>query len=142
MTANEELQGVGAPQMNFLLCVTFSDPRVVFGAPMGSLSCSAKCPLHANRSIGSVRGLHRPQTNIDAPSVVNLSAPMCLQPSHERFFLSLVSLLTTIHAATNQRSRNWADQSLWAISFSRGVLCLIWCIVMSSVETVAAGFYY
>ncbi|EJK46473.1 hypothetical protein THAOC_34856 [Thalassiosira oceanica] len=34
----------------------------------------------------AVRGLRRPQTTIDASSVVDLSAPMCSRPSHEQFF--------------------------------------------------------
>ncbi|EJK75916.1 hypothetical protein THAOC_02344 [Thalassiosira oceanica] len=74
------------------------------------LSCSAECPLQADGSIGSVRGLRRPQTTIDASSAVDLSAPMCSRPSHERFFLSHVSLLQAADVAGNQLSLNRADE--------------------------------
>ncbi|EJK54804.1 hypothetical protein THAOC_25537 [Thalassiosira oceanica] len=43
------------------------------------LSCSAECSLHADGSIGSVRGLLRPQTTIDAPTmptIIDLLAPI------------------------------------------------------------------
>ncbi|EJK47476.1 hypothetical protein THAOC_33794 [Thalassiosira oceanica] len=39
------------------------------------LSCSAECPLYADGSIGSVRGLRRPQTTLS--TIIDLSAPMC-----------------------------------------------------------------
>ncbi|EJK64766.1 hypothetical protein THAOC_14467, partial [Thalassiosira oceanica] len=52
-------------------------------------------------SIGSVRGLRRPQTTIDASSVVDLSAPMCSRPSHEQFFRSRVSLSRAADVAGN-----------------------------------------
>ncbi|EJK76997.1 hypothetical protein THAOC_01201 [Thalassiosira oceanica] len=54
-------------------------------------------------AIGSVRGLSRPQTTIDTSSVVDLSAPMCSRPSHERFFLSHVSLFPLADDATGNR---------------------------------------
>ncbi|EJK64332.1 hypothetical protein THAOC_14945, partial [Thalassiosira oceanica] len=82
----------------------------VFGGRRRGLSCSAECPLHADVSIGSVRGLRRPQTTIDASSVVDLSAPMCSRPSHEQFFLSRVSLLQAAGVAGNQLSPNRADE--------------------------------
>ncbi|EJK53295.1 hypothetical protein THAOC_27295, partial [Thalassiosira oceanica] len=76
------------------------------------LSCSAECPLHADGSIGSVRGLRRPQTTIDASSVVDLSAdspPMCSRPSNERFFMSHVSLLQAADVSGNRLSQNRAQ---------------------------------
>ncbi|EJK72314.1 hypothetical protein THAOC_06165, partial [Thalassiosira oceanica] len=76
------------------------------------LSCSAECPLHADGSIVSVRGLRRPQTTIDASSVVDLSAPMCSQPSHEQFFRSRVSLLQAADVTGNLISRIWTAPPL------------------------------
>ncbi|EJK52884.1 hypothetical protein THAOC_27791, partial [Thalassiosira oceanica] len=49
----------------------------------------------------------RPQTTIDASSVVDLSAPMCSQPSHEQFFRSRVSLLQAADVTGNLISRIW-----------------------------------
>ncbi|EJK77578.1 hypothetical protein THAOC_00581, partial [Thalassiosira oceanica] len=46
------------------------------------LSCSAECLLYADGSIGSVHGLRRPQTTIDAPTlstIIDLAAPMSVR---------------------------------------------------------------
>ncbi|EJK51545.1 hypothetical protein THAOC_29274, partial [Thalassiosira oceanica] len=60
-------------------CITAEITRRCSGRQRG-LSCSAKCSLHADGSIWSVRGLLRPQTTIDAPmmpTIIDLSAPIC-----------------------------------------------------------------
>ncbi|EJK72731.1 hypothetical protein THAOC_05705, partial [Thalassiosira oceanica] len=101
-------------------------------------SCSAECPLHADGSIGSVRGLRRPQTTIDASSVFGLSAPMCSRPSHEQFFLSHVSLLQAADVAGNRLSRNRAQTPPRERDRLGGVSARF--AIMSSVETAATGF--
>ncbi|EJK64435.1 hypothetical protein THAOC_14828, partial [Thalassiosira oceanica] len=53
------------------------DPRAVVRGDDGVYPARLTCPLHADGSIRSVRGLRRPQTTIDASSVFDLSAPMC-----------------------------------------------------------------
>ncbi|EJK75529.1 hypothetical protein THAOC_02745, partial [Thalassiosira oceanica] len=94
------------PRTNTNTCSSSSDfTRKRCSGRRRGLSCSAECPLHAYGSIGLVRGLRRPQTTIDASSVVDLSAPMCSRPSHEQFFLSRVSLLQAADVAGNRISR-------------------------------------
>ncbi|EJK44037.1 hypothetical protein THAOC_37458 [Thalassiosira oceanica] len=93
--------GIALRRMNFFLCDLLRPTSGVREDGGVYPSCSAKCPLHANGSIGSVRGLRRPQTTIDASSVVDLSAPMCSRPSHEQFFRSRVSLLRAADVAGN-----------------------------------------
>ncbi|EJK75869.1 hypothetical protein THAOC_02395 [Thalassiosira oceanica] len=95
--------------MNFFLCDFLRPASGVRGNDGVCLypACSAgsaECPLYADGSIGSigsVRGLRRPQTTIDASSVFGLSAPMCSRPSHAQFFLSHVSLLHATDVAGN-----------------------------------------
>ncbi|EJK46083.1 hypothetical protein THAOC_35272, partial [Thalassiosira oceanica] len=99
---------------------------------------SAECPLHADGSIGSVRGLRRPQTTIDASSVFGLSAPMCSRPSHEQFFLSHVSLLHATDVAGNRLSPNRAQTPPRERDRLGGVSARF--AIMSSVETAATGF--
>ncbi|EJK60435.1 hypothetical protein THAOC_19216, partial [Thalassiosira oceanica] len=68
------------------------DTRAVFGATAGSILLDARpSALYSTRRrvhwVGPWTGLRRPQTTIDASSVVDLSAPMCSRPSHhEQFF--------------------------------------------------------
>ncbi|EJK52148.1 hypothetical protein THAOC_28614, partial [Thalassiosira oceanica] len=102
------------------------------------LSCSAECPLHAYGSIGSVRGLRRPQTTIDASSVFSLSAPMCSRPSHEQFFMSHVSLLQAADVARNQILQNRAQTPPRERDRLGGVSARF--AIMSSVETAATVF--
>ncbi|EJK72670.1 hypothetical protein THAOC_05775 [Thalassiosira oceanica] len=102
------------------------------------LSGSADSPLHADGSIGSVRGLHRPQTTIDASSVVDLSAPMCSRPSHEQFFLSRVSLLRAADVAGNRISRIRTAPPPGGGDGPGGGAARF--AMMSSVETAATGF--
>ncbi|EJK54053.1 hypothetical protein THAOC_26395, partial [Thalassiosira oceanica] len=102
------------------------------------LSCSSECPPYADGSIGSVRGLRRPQTTIDASSVVNLSAPMCSRPSHEQFLLSHLSLLQAADVAGNQILRNRAQTPPRERDCLGGVSARF--AIMSSVETAATRF--
>ncbi|EJK50748.1 hypothetical protein THAOC_30160, partial [Thalassiosira oceanica] len=102
------------------------------------LSCSAECPLHADGSIWSVRGLRRPQTTIDASSVVDLSAPMCSRPSHEQFFRSRVSLLRAADVAGNRISRNRTAPHPGEGDGPGGYAARF--AMMSSVETAATEF--
>ncbi|EJK64647.1 hypothetical protein THAOC_14597 [Thalassiosira oceanica] len=103
-------------------------------------SCSAECPLYTPTGPlgGSVRGLRRPQTTIDASSVFGLSAPMCSRPSHEQFFLSHVSLLQAADVAGNRLSRNRAQTPPRERDRLGGVSARF--AIMSSVETAATGF--
>ncbi|EJK64615.1 hypothetical protein THAOC_14634 [Thalassiosira oceanica] len=96
----EQDEYLAMPMMMMMMLMMMSTREQCSGRRRG-LSCSAECPLHAYGSIGSVRGLRRPQTTIDASSVVDLSAPMCSRPSHEQFFRSRVSLLRAADVAGN-----------------------------------------
>ncbi|EJK77565.1 hypothetical protein THAOC_00595, partial [Thalassiosira oceanica] len=93
---------------------------------------------HADGSIGSVRGLRRPQTTIDASSVFGLSAPMCSRPSHEQFFMSHMSLLQAADVAGNRLSQNRAQTPPRERDRLGGVSARF--AIMSSDETAATGF--
>ncbi|EJK66896.1 hypothetical protein THAOC_12134, partial [Thalassiosira oceanica] len=79
----------------------------------GLLSCSQPSALY--RPTGplgwSMASVARPQTTIDAPSVVDLSAPMCdvlTRARAQRFLLSHVSLLPAADVVGNKLSPNRA----------------------------------
>ncbi|EJK66077.1 hypothetical protein THAOC_13019, partial [Thalassiosira oceanica] len=118
-------------------------PRAVFGLSSGrrrGLSCPAECHLHADGSIGSVRGgLRQPQTTIDASSVVNLSAaPMCSRSRRERFFLSDLSLSPSLTSPeTEYRGFERPPPLGEGVGPGGGAARYA---MMSSVETAATGF--
>ncbi|EJK65840.1 hypothetical protein THAOC_13264 [Thalassiosira oceanica] len=102
------------------------------------LSGSAECPLHADGSIGSVRGLGRPQTTIDAPSVVDLSAQMCSRSRRERFFLSDQSHFPLADVNGNRISRIRTAPPPGEGDGPGGVAARF--AMVSSVETAATEF--
>ncbi|EJK74237.1 hypothetical protein THAOC_04095, partial [Thalassiosira oceanica] len=140
LTSNPKCLGSHyGPLMNFFpVCDLPSQTRERCSGRRRGLSCSDECPLNADGSIGSVRGLRQPQTTIDASLIVDMSSPMCLRPSHEMFFMSHVSLLPAFDVAGKQILQNRVQTPPRERHCLGGISARF--AIMSTVETAATGF--